>query len=151
MQTRSFSSVWYATPERVASPTKFVVFDDKGTLQLSPDTGITFQGRKGAICIPAAELKKVELVRQTVNWFVYVVIDAAMIYVLYQQGWGLTAIVALVAVSNVFGLLIGMNTRWVKVEWETEDEVHAAYFAHAGAMGWSGVGGGTGKMYEAMK
>jgi hypothetical protein len=40
---------------------------------------------------------------------------------------------------------------WVKIEYLDGDKPAIAFFADGGQLGWSGVGGGTAKMLEAVK
>lgn len=156
MESRTFPDAWFATPGRVASATKVIAFDDRGALQITAEGGITFIGRKCPISIDAARVRGVELVRQEIPWVAYAFLFVllALLAIFGSGGAGLggtAAIIATTTVSMFLASLVAWSTKWVKVEWETVDGVRqSACFAHAGAMGWAGIFGGTVAIHDAL-
>jgi hypothetical protein len=159
-----FPNVWYATPARAASLTKLVVFDDSGSLEVSPQESF-FSGRRGRIDLGSASV--VSLTRQRLPWVIYALINAALVPPLllfpwfllgsrldFTSGFGLVVVVGLVAVmiaSNAIGMLVGINTPWVLVEYEDKDgQFQQAYLADASGFGWGGIFGGTKRIYQAI-
>jgi hypothetical protein len=161
--TRLFPNVWYATPDRAASLTKLVVFDDSGSLEVSPQ-GCTFSGKRGILDLGTSTGS---LARQRLPWVTYALMNAVLVPVLLlcvwfllgatldlASGWFLVVIAAVIVVmaaANVLGLLVGISTPWVLVEYKDKyGKARQAYFADASGIGWGGIFGGTKRMYQAL-
>jgi hypothetical protein len=161
--TRLFPNVWYATQDRAASLTKLVVFDDSGSLEVSPQ-GYTFSGKRGILDLGTSS---VSLACQRPPWVTYVLMNAVLVPVLLlcvgsllsarldlTSGWGLVVIAAIITVmaaANGLGLLVGICTPWMLVEYKDKHgQVRRAYFANASGFGWGGIFGGTKRMYQAL-
>jgi hypothetical protein len=161
--TRLFPNVWYATPERAASLTKLVVFDDSGSLEVSPQE-CTFSGKREILDLDTCT---VSLARQRLPWVTYALMNALLVPVLLlyvwsllsagldlTSGWslvGVAAVLGVMAAANGLGLLVGISTPWVLVEYKDEHgQVRRAYFADASGFGWGGIFGGTKRMYQAL-
>jgi hypothetical protein len=58
----------------------------------------------------------------------------------------------ILVVTNLFGLLIGASTKWVKVEYQDEsNQSRRAFFADGSLLGWGGILGRTTALYRAIK
>jgi hypothetical protein len=147
--TNHFSSVWYATPRRVESITKLIVFDDQGSLDVSEDS-FEFRGRKLKFVVQ--RILRVTLTSQRIPWTTYLILNVVVFaFLLLSSRTSLEVTIVLLAVANLFGLLIGKCTRWVEVEYEGEsEEPQRAYFADGSALGWGGIFGGTRRLYRAL-
>lgn len=159
-----FPSVWYATPDRAGSLTKLVVFDDAGSLAVAPQ-GCAFSGKNGRIDVGG--ISAVSLSRQRLPWGTYALVNAVTVPVLalpvwlllgsrpeLAVGWGLALVAGLVCLlvaGNALGVLVGISTRWVVVEYADEHgQARRAYFADASGFGWGGIFGGTQRVYRAL-
>jgi hypothetical protein len=159
-----FPSVWYATPDRAGSLTKLVVFDDAGSLEVSP-RGSAFSGRNGRIDLGG--ISSVSLSRQRLPWVTYALVNAVTLPALalpvgvllgmrpdLAGGWWLALVASLVGLmvaANALGVLVGISTRWVVVDYTDEyGQVWRAYFADASGLGWGGIFGGTRRVYRAL-
>lgn len=160
---RLFPNVWYATPDRAASLTKLVVFDDSGSLEVSPQ-GSIFSGKRGMLDLG---IRTVSLSRQRLPWVTYGLTNAMLVPVLLLFVWFLLSsrfdltgdlyftavavIIVVMAAANVLGLLVGISTPWVLVEYKDKHgQARRAYFADASGFGWGGIFGGTKRMYQAL-
>lgn len=70
MNQNKSPKVWYASEKRIKSITKFVVFDDSGTLEIS-DKAIKFIGPIHKITINKSDIRDISLVKQNINWVSY--------------------------------------------------------------------------------
>ncbi len=141
-----FRAVWYAGRDKVESVTKFIVFDDRGTLTVAPGR-LRYLGRKNSLDI--ADVLDVSTVKQRVNWVTYVItVSIASVYLLFQ-GFSPTAIALIMAVAVGLGALIGANTKWVRVTWR-HGGGKEAYFADGSLLGWGGLFGGTTRLFNAI-
>ena len=142
-----FRAVWYAGKDRIESVTKFIVFDDRGTLSVAPGR-LRYAGRKHKFDI--ADVLDVSMVKQRVNWVTYVfTVGIASVYLLLQ-GYSPIAVVLIMAVAVGLGVLIGANTKWVRVTWRGAGGTHEAYFADGALLGWGGLLGGTTRLFNAI-
>jgi hypothetical protein len=110
--TRLFPNVWYATPDRAASLTKLVVFDDSGSLEVSPQE-CTFSGKRGILDL---DNSTVSLARQRLPWVTYALLNALLVPVLLLYVWfllsaglDLTSGWSLVGVAAVIGVISAAN------------------------------------------
>lgn len=146
---RQFRKILYATKQRVDSATKFLIFDDRGTLQLNAGS-LRFSGKKNVIDID--DVVEADLVSQRINWVTYLIVNVVLIVYLAFIGIGLGPALVLLVISNAVGILIGKSTKWVLVRYRDHSgQLREAYFADATALGWGGLLGGTRKLCEAIK
>jgi hypothetical protein len=142
-----FRAVWYAGRDKIESVTKFIVFDDRGTLKLDPGA-LRYAGRKQTL--EMRDIVDVSMVKQRVNWVTYVItVSIASVYLLFQ-GFSPIAIALIMAVAVGLGALIGANTKWVRVTWRHGDGTKEAYFADGSLLGWGGLFGGTTRLFNAI-
>lgn len=141
-------AVWYAGKDKIESVTKFIVFDDRGTLNLARGR-LRYAGRKHTLDI--ADVVDVNMVKQRVNWVTYVItVGIVSIYLLFQ-GFSPLAVVLIMAVAVGLGVLIGANTKWMRVTWRgARGETREAYFADGSLLGWGGLFGGTTRLFDAI-
>src|SRR5258706_4394957 len=81
-----FASVWYATPEKVKSMTKFVVFSDRGSLDVLPDQ-IQYRGKKFTVSM--RKVVVVSLTSQRIPWVTYALVSVQLVaYLAVEAYWG---------------------------------------------------------------
>jgi len=52
-------------------------------------------------------------------------------------------------IGNILGLIVGNNTKWVRVDYSDEgNRYNRAFFADGSSLGWRGVFGGSEKMHK---
>jgi hypothetical protein len=150
-----FQQVWFTDEKRNRSITKLIMLTDSGVLEARPDS-LQFRGRK--LNFHISSIKDVSLARQQINWVTYLIVNIlAIIYLAFMakafpELYSFSFLLLLLVAGNVFGLVVGYNTKWVKVEYA--DESHRtiqAFFADGSSLGWGGIFGGTEKMYKALK
>jgi hypothetical protein len=142
-----YRAVWYASKDKIESVTKFIVFDDRGTLAVAPGR-LRYAGRKHAFDI--ADILEVGMVKQRVNWVTYVVtVSIASVYLLFQ-GFSPIATALIMALAVGLGALIGANTKWVRVSYRGGDGTEEAFFADGSLLGWGGLFGGTTRLFNAI-
>jgi len=170
--SQHFASVWYATPERIESMAKFVVFSDRGSLDVFPDR-IEYQGKEFAVSMRS--VNAVSLTGQRIPWVTYAIVNvpsvgcfvavmavmagpAAVVWDEFNAGMRVALVAALMATiiiiiaANLLGLLIAASTKWVAVEYQDEsNRWQKAYFADGSLLGWGGILGGTSGLYRAIK
>ena len=134
-------NVWYASERKAKSATKFLAFDDKGTFEITK-TFLNFTGRKTSFKIEKESIKNMCLVRQTINWVVYLVFNLFFI---------LTGQIFILLIADVIGLLIALNTKWVCITYLQGTETKNIYIADNSSFGWGGIFGGTRKMFQIVK
>jgi hypothetical protein len=155
MNQARFQQVWFADEKRNSSVTKMLVFSDKGLLEAEPDR-LMFKGNKLALQI--SNIKDVSLARQKLNWISYLITNvAAIVYFallikLIPDFYSWSSLLTLLLVSNIFGLVVGYSTKWVRIEYSDDDNKNTlAFFADGSSFGWGGIFGGTIKMYKTLK
>ena len=74
--SQRFPNVWYATPEKLESTTKFVVFSDRGSLEVLPDQ-LQYRGKK--VTLSLRKVAAVFLTRQRIPWVGYAVMNVAVV------------------------------------------------------------------------
>jgi hypothetical protein len=155
------SSVWYATPEKINSMTKLMVFNDRGSLELLAGE---MQYRGSKYDLPIRNILNVSLCRQRLPWVIYLIMNipniaiAVCLAVAFSYIGILAAVVivgifaAVVIAANLFGVLVGMSTKWIQVEYEDElGHARKAYFADGSLLGWGGILGGTSRVFHTIK
>jgi hypothetical protein len=96
------------------------------------------------------DIVDVSLVKQRVAWLTYVItVSIASVYLLFQ-GFLPIAIVLIMAVAVGLGVLIGANTKWVRVSYRDGDGTGEAYFSNGSLLGWVGLFGGTTRLFNAI-
>lgn len=152
MKAPYFGSVWYASEEKARSLTKWLVFEDRGALQVTP-SGMTFTGRAGPLQIDG--VRRVSLTRQRMPWFIYLI--AAVIIVVFAAVLSelsevpLWIVLVAAAIGYVWSAGLQAITPWVVVEYtDRHGDVRRAYFADGSALGWGGLFGGTKRMLREM-
>jgi len=154
---QTLTDVWYASEKRAKDSFKLFVYDDLGTLEIKPGQ-INFVGRNHTLSID--NVRHISLMRQTWNWNMYLLVNILLLPVCFFLYWFLnpvigievrTIIVVVVAV-NLLGLLVGVSTKWVEIEHGSSvGSVCRSYFADGSRKGWSGIFGGTRKLYESLR
>jgi hypothetical protein len=170
--SQHFASVWYATSERIESTTKFVVFSDRGSLDVFPDR-IEYKGKEFAVSM--RNVTAVSLRRQQIPWVTYAIVNvpsagcfvaimavmaglASVVWDEFNAGTmvalmaAMTFTIIIIIAVNLLGLLIAARTKWVAVEYQDEsNQWQKAYFADGSLLGWGGVFGGTRGLYRAIE
>jgi len=146
---QEFPKTFYATKERVQSFTKFLIFDDRGTLWLSAGK-LRFGGKKSSL--EMGDVISVDLVSQRMNWVTYLIVNLIAIIFVGLNGTEFVQLLALLIVGNAAGILIGKSTKWILVRFRNRSgQLSEAYFADARIFGWGGLLGGTRELFEAIK
>jgi hypothetical protein len=150
---KTFAQIWYATPGRARSRSKWLVYDDVGTLSID-GTQFSFQGNSTRL--ERQILESAVLTRQRVNIVTYLLVClvAFLPYALIAYGvhliFHVPVIIVLVACYSVvpIGLGIGLSTKWIRIRFSSEQgEPGEAYFADGGSQGWRGIFGGTRRVF----
>lgn len=153
----TFKNVWYATEKRAKSASKLLVYDDVGSVEIRNGT---FEFLGSTIGIRIDEINRIYLGRQKVNWLTYLigmVIFVPISYLCYLPlkfiaGINSNFLVWLWIIAIVFGLVVGISTKWVVIEHKDSNGVTVkSYFADGASHGWKGVFGGTQRMYHRLK
>jgi hypothetical protein len=63
--SQQFASIWYATREKIESVTKFVVFSDRGSLDVFSDQ-IQYRGKKFTLSV--RKVVAVSMISQRIPW-----------------------------------------------------------------------------------
>lgn len=142
--------VWYASEKRINSITKFLVFDDSGTLEISDKT-IEFKGPIYKIKINKSQVKDISLVRQKINWVIYVAVNIIGLFYIQSIGESLDMVIIYLIIGNILGLMVGLNTKWVAITYGEDGTDKKVHFANADMAGWSGILGGTKKIYDSLQ
>lgn len=132
MNQNKSPKVWYASEEKLKSRTKFIVFDDSGVIETSDET-IDFKGPIYTINISKSQIKNVALVRQKINWIMYLVVNIAVL--IYITDLDATVLMYLI-ICNILGLMINMNTKWLEITYAENGIDKKIYFAGAEMLGW---------------
>jgi hypothetical protein len=152
-----FSRIWYATPGRARSRTKWLVYDDVGTLSVE-GAQISFEGN--SIRLDRQIVESAVLTRQRVNVVTYLLVClvAFLPYALIAYGVHLVfhvpVIIVFIGCYSVvpIGLGIGLSTKWIRVTFSSEQgEPGEAYFADGGSQGWRGIFGGTRRVFSEIR
>lgn len=149
MTRQNFPNILYASKEKINSASKLVIFDDRGTLDISSG-GLKFSGKKNNIQIN--KINNISIVKQKINWITYFILNVLILLCFLFIGINIFFLIILLIISNGVGLLIGSSTKWILVEYFDQDKtLKKAYFADGSMFGWSGLFGGTQKIYETIK
>ena len=138
MNQTKYQPVWFSDEKRSRSITKMLVFDDTGVLTLGQDS-LKFTGRKLKLHI--SRIQQISLARQRINWGMYLILNAlSILYLIFlsaqlSEGFPFFIWIPILLVANLFGLVIGYNTKWVKVEYLNDDNVCLAFFADGSSFG----------------
>lgn len=165
----------YASEERAGSVTKFLSFDDRGTLQAT-DGGLYFAGRKQQFHL--SKIQRVSLAKQRTAWKTHLLVNTAclgasvlcaaitagptaarMVEKRPEGGFGQAYLLAfgvqlgffivLQLLASLWGLFIGSQTKWVRVDHrDSSGQPRASFFAVNSALGWGGIFGGTQQLYD---
>ena len=150
-----FAQVWYSSETRAKSRTKFIVFDDVGTL-MAEQARLEFRGRVHHIEI--APVATPLLVAQHLNTVTHVIalgvsalIVVPTLAILVQNLWVIgVGLLTLLAVDGA-GILLG-RTKWILIRGRNPDGTEVnCYFADGSALGWGGKFGGTRRMFNAIQ
>ena len=151
MTQNKFPNVWYASEEKIKSASKLVVFDDRGSLDIS-GANIQFTGKKNNIQINKSSVKNISITRQKINWITNLIVNVLLIFYFMFMGMNIIFLIILLAIANGFGLLIASSTEWVLIEYLDQNRnLRKVYFADGSMFGWSGLFGGTQKIYDPIK
>jgi hypothetical protein len=150
MAEKTFSSIWYASEQKIKSISKLIVYDEKGQLDID-EKNIVFSGNKSTIKMEIGRITNITLARQSINWIIYLIMNLIFLPFL-ACSLGIIPAILLLIIVNIPGLMIGWNTRWTLIEYQDEKgNQEKAYFADGSGFGWGGLFGGTGKLYNSLK
>lgn len=151
MTQPNFPKVWFASEQRVKSPTKFLVFDDRGPLDVSSE-GIEFRGKRGSISISGSAIRDISISRQKLNWVTYLIVNALLVVYFLLTSTTIAFMLWILILGNGFGVLVSLSTKWVVVEYSGQDGIlKKVHFADGSAFGWSGLFGGTLGIYREIR
>lgn len=155
MNQQYFPEAWYASEEKIKTPFKFIVFDDRGSLMIS-ESSLEFNGEKHDIQIDKSNIRDIAISRQNINWVIYLIFDILTIVFIIVfsllTGINIIVLIMLLLVLNGFGLLVGLSTKWIHIEYISQNNtLERAYFADGSMYGWAGLLGGTKKMFNSVK
>jgi len=143
------AKVWYATRRRIESMTKLVVFDDRGSLELSAGK-LRFAGKKGTL--EMSDLADFAITRQSVNWVTYAIVNVLLIPYFMFLETPLPLAAGILVAANAVGLVVAFRTKWIHIAFrDGAGRPGEAYFCDASSMGWGGIFGGTQKLFERLK
>jgi hypothetical protein len=146
---------FYAIPTTVSEILSFKDYDDRGSLEVSPD-GIRFVGRK--VNFTVRKVVAVSIVRQQIPWLTIAVVNVVVVAGLVAV-WTATALdlssllpgLAILVAVNVVVILMHARDKWVKVDYEDEPSAgQSVCFADDSMRGWRGLFGGTKDLYRAI-
>ena len=149
MNEMHFQQVWFADEKRNLSATKMVVFSDRGCLEVKPDR-LIFKGKKSELQI--SNIKDVSLVRQRINWVAYLIMNLVLVaYFAWlikdtPDIFSWPFLMVMLLIGDIFGVIVGYNTKWVRVEYSDGNRDNRAFFADSSSLGWGGIFGGTENM-----
>jgi hypothetical protein len=148
-----FQPTWYATPNRARSVTKWIVYDDVGTIDVR-NGQVSFQGKK--LRLEWGTVTDVILTRQRVNWVSHLIVAVASLPMYLLIAFALNRMFS-VPMSNVLMVcylfvalapLIG-STKWIRVSFGAQKGVPSeAWFADGGFLGWRG---NTGRLFDEIR
>ena len=151
------SDIWYANEAKHRSLTKVIVYSDIGLLNAN-DGVLEFVTPNRRIVID--KLQTISLTRQRmpiVSWllilpFYSVFLMGTHFFIKSFFGVGFYFTFCIFAILLLFGLHIGLATKWVEVEHQNESgSMERSYFADGYRHGWRGVFGGTERLYRELK
>ena len=151
--SKKIENIWYATEQRALNTSKFLVYDDKGTLEMK-DNKLFFLGSKGKLDFD--QIQNIFLSRQRWNWKMWL-LGLLLFSPIYYLGYLLLG--ALYDIGDIFilffiacivtGLTIGFMTKWIIVEYKNpEGNTIRSYLAKAG---WPGILNGTKSLFQYLK
>src|SRR5262245_27352470 len=147
-----FPTVWYASPEKAASVTKFFVFEDRGALEVSPNE-IIFEGKKRALTL--RDIVNVTLTRQRFPWVAYLL--ANLVVVAYEMltpvgRLSVEGVAVLLVAANLLAIVMSLSQRWVLIEYRDESgQERRVYFADGSANGWGSMFGRTTRLFRGIE
>ena len=155
MTKNNFPNVWYASEEKIKSASKRIVFDNAGSFNIS-ESKLEFKGGGNYIQIEKSNIKNILITKQKINWITYAIINISLIlwffFVYVFSVKSTLTFVVILLVLNGFGLLINTSTKWILIEFNDQNgNLKKAYFANGSLLGWSGIFGGTQKLYHSIK
>ena len=141
--------IWYASGSRAESSLKFFVYDDKGRVTLH-DGIISFQGKH--LSFDVADIEDIELASQRPNWPLHLFAASAVFISLILRGGSPICVAPLIACAVILALILGSAVRWVKITYQTDDDLLVSvWFADGGNFGWDGLLGGTRRLFDIVR
>jgi len=132
-----------------------MAFTDIGSMYIKTGS-LDFKGKKLAIKI--ANVKETSLVRQRINWIIYLTMDVFFIIYFaflakeFPGVFSFSFLFLFLLIGNAFGLIVGYSTKWVQIRYFDErNKIAQAFFADGSFLGWNGIFGGTEKMYQTLR
>jgi hypothetical protein len=152
----SFPEVWYASEKKANRPFKLIVYDDKGSMDIT-NRVIHFKGKfKGYnndILIKKRNINKVKMSPQRINWIIYLIINIILMtyfFCFFNNFIIIIINIIILAIMDGFGLWVAKSTKWVVIEYLENNTMKQVWFANGSKLGWSGIFGGTKKIYESI-
>jgi hypothetical protein len=149
-----FESVWYASEAKVRSRSKFIAFDDTGTINLFADA-IVFRGRRTRVEV--LNVAEPRLVRQSWPWTSFIIVNLvvlpAHLFFLGALRVGILPWLPILIIGvNALAASLGRSVKWVVATGRMDGGVVArCYFADGSAFGWGGVFGGTKRLHRSLR
>tara|TARA_Y100000310_G_scaffold337415_1_gene424434 strand:- start:792 stop:1253 length:462 start_codon:yes stop_codon:yes gene_type:complete len=146
----NFPEIWYASEEKFNARFKQIVFDDNGSLEIS-NINFIFTGKKDNIQINRSNIKNISIINQKINWISYLIVTLILILFSFLMKYNLIVLFFVIIIGWGFGFLINHSTKWIQVEYiDKNNKLKKVYFANGSKNGWSGIFGGTQKIYDSI-
>jgi hypothetical protein len=139
--------IWYASDSRARSCFKLLVRDDRGALRLRGAT-LEFVGRRFRIY--ADSVLALDLVTQRGNWPLHILGITLLLAALTLRGFFPAVSATVVIAVFLVALAVGRATKWVRVKYAAPHGSEFAWFCDGSMFGWSGIFGGTARLYETL-
>ena len=152
-----YDKIWYATPQRARSRTKWIVYDDVGTLAIE-NSQISFQGTRTRV--EPTKIESLVLTRQSANIVSYfimclLVLPLFMLFAYIANiMFAFPIVIVLLSCYSIVavGLILGLSTKWIRVTFYSESgEPEEVFFADGGTQGWRGILGGTRRIFNEIR
>jgi hypothetical protein len=156
-----FPNAWLAGSRRANSIWKFLVYEDIGTLSITPN-GIWFRGRKGhSLSAAWSDIDNVEMRKQNAAWalqacLVGIACLITLLNGLTGEGPFLHYVLVALGIAAFFGVFGRSMADRYKVPWivvtyrDHRSEHHEAWLADGSRVGWGAMDGGTQKIQAAI-
>jgi hypothetical protein len=145
-----FPKIWYASEKKFNAKFKQIVFDDNGSLEIS-NINFIFKGKKDNIKINRSKIKNISIINQKMNWISYLIVTFILVLFSFLNKYNLIVLFFVIIIGWGFGILINHSTKWIQIGFiDNNNKLKKVYFANGSNNGWSGIFGGTQKIYDSI-
>lgn len=147
---KQFDSVWFADEEKFNSSYKGIVYSNKGELYFDEHTSsLVYQS--GKLRIEIENIKNVYRSRSAFPWLTYLIGNSIFLpFLLITNRYNWTYILMIILPGNILGLISGWwCIKWIVIEYsDNNGGSKKVYFFDGRKQGYSGLFGGTTKLYN---